>query len=119
MKFFGSMLGMILLSLGLGMFLPWWSVAIAGGLVGIVLLQKPWIAFVSGFTSIFIGWIALAGWISVQNGHILAKRVSELIFQHQQPLLLVMVTAFIGAIIGGFSMMSGVLIRKALIKSNP
>jgi hypothetical protein len=113
------MLVMLCLSLGVGMFLPWWSVALAGGVVGIFLLQKPWLAFLSGFTSIFIGWIVLAGWISVQNGHILAKRVSEIIFQHEQPLLLVLVSALIGAIIGGLSMMSGVLIRKAFIKSNP
>lgn len=118
MKFFGSIFALILLSLGLGILLPWWSIALAGFIVGFSLPQKPILAFLTGFTALFISWIGLAGWISLQNGHILAKRMSALFLQQEQPMLLLLATAIIGAFVGGVSTWSGSLVRR-LFASKP
>jgi hypothetical protein len=112
MKFFGSILALILLSLGLGILMPWWSIALAGFIVGFSMPQRPILAFLAGFTALFISWIGLAGWISLQNGHILAKRMSSLLLQQEQPMLLLLATAIIGAFVGGVSTWSGSLVRR-------
>ena len=115
MKFFGSILALMLLSLGLGIMLPWWSVALAGFFVGFALPQKPILAFLAGFTAIFICWLGLAGWMSAQNGHILAKRMAALFLQQEQPMLLLLATAIIGAVMGGVATWSGNLVRRIFL----
>jgi hypothetical protein len=115
MKFFGSILALILLSLGLGILFPWWSIALAGFIIGFSLPQKPILSFLAGFTALFISWVGLAGWISLQNDHILAKRISTLILQQEQPMLLLLITALIGAFVGGFSTWSGSLVRRMFV----
>jgi hypothetical protein len=115
MKFFGSILALMLVSLGLGMLLPWWSIVIAGFLVGFTLPQKPFLSFLAGFTALFISWIGLAGWLSVQNGHILAKRMSALFLQQEQPVFLLLATAIVGAVMGGVATWSGTLVRRLFL----
>lgn len=112
MKFINTLFLMALLSFSLCIFLPWWSIAIACFLVALCIPQKNWVSFIAGFISLFLLWYGLSFWMSFQNGHILANRMSKLILQQENSFLLVMITALIGGVIGGMAALSGSLIRK-------
>ena len=57
------------------------------------------ISFVAGFVSLFLLWYGLSFWMSFQNGHLLANRISTLILKQENSFLLVLITALIGGIV--------------------
>ncbi len=111
MKFLVSVLITILLSFGACLYLPWWSIALVAFIVSVLIPQKAWISFISGFVSLFLLWYFLSFWISANNENILAHRISLLFLKSDSPYYLILLTAFIGAIVAGFSALSGSLFR--------
>lgn len=111
MKFIISILLTILLSFTACLFFPWWSIAVMAGLVAVVIPQHPGKSFTTGFISIFILWGGLSFWISNNNDHILAHRVSVLLLKMDNPFLLILVTALLGALVAGFAALSGSFLR--------
>ncbi len=61
-----------------GLYLPWWSVAIASFLVVLFLAMRSGKAFLAGFIGVFILWALLAWRIDLQNEGILSKRIAGL-----------------------------------------
>ena len=112
MKFFVSLLLIALLSFAACLFLPWWAIAIAAFLVTALIRQAPVYAFLAGFLSIFLLWSIMAFIISYNNDDILAHKVSQLIIQVDNPLLLVLVTGLLGGIVAGLAALAGSFIRK-------
>ncbi len=112
MKFIISAILIILFSFLGGLYFAWWIVAIVAFLVSILIQQRHFISFICGFVSLFLLWGFLSFWISVQNEHILAHRVSLLIFKTDSPFLLIFATALIGALVAGFAALTGSYIRK-------
>jgi hypothetical protein len=112
MKFLVSIILIALLSLSACLYLPWWSIAIAAFIVSAAIPQKPAMAFLAGFVALFILWGALAWFISSNNDHLLAHRVSLLILKQDNPALLVTVTALIGALVAGLAALSGSFVRR-------
>ena len=80
-------------------------------IIAALIPQKPLAAFVSGFIALFILWGGLSFWISNNNENILAHRVSLLIFKMDNPALLIVITALIGAVVAGFAAMAGSYLR--------
>ncbi len=117
MKFLASVLLMALVGFALGLYLPWWSVALTGFGISFFLYQKPMVALMTGFLSIFLLWGILTIVRSQVNDHILAHRVSILILQKDSPNLLILVTALIGGITGGMGALCGSLLRRIRIVS--
>lgn len=114
MKFLISILLTALLAYALGLYLPWWSIAIAAFTIAVLIRQKPMWAFVSGFTALFLLW-GLMSWImSSNNDHILAQRMSMVVLKTASPVLLILLTALIGSLIGGLGALSGCLTRRIL-----
>ena len=114
MKFFISLILTILLSFAFCLFLPWWSIAIAAFLVAALIPQKPGKAFITGFAALFLLWGGLSFWISNNNNHVLAHKISPLLlFKIDSPVLLVLVTALIGALVAGFAALAGSYLRKS------
>ena len=111
MKNIVSILLMSILSFAACLYFPWWSIAIVCFLVSIIIPQRVGYAFLNGFVSLFLLWFSMSSWFSFNNDHILAHRMSLLLFKMDNPLLLVMTTALIGAFVGGLSAMSGALAR--------
>lgn len=103
---------MSLLSFSICLYLPWWSIAVASFLVSLAIPQQPGKAFLTGFFSLFVLWFGLSLWISYQNNHILAHRISSLFIKNDNPYLLMLVTALIGALVGGFASLSASFLRK-------
>ena len=113
MKFFISLILTALLSFAASLFLPWWSIALAAFLVAALIPQKPGKAFLTGFIALFLLWGGLSFWISNNNDHILAHKVSQLMLKMDNPIVLVLATAFIGALVAGFAALAGSYLRKS------
>ena len=112
MKFFISIILIALLSLAACLYLPWWSIAIVAFIVAAAIPQKPFKAFLAGFTALFLLWGALSFYISSSNDHLLAHKVSLLILKMDSPYLLIIATALIGALVAGLAALSGSFVRK-------
>jgi hypothetical protein len=112
MRFLLSVLLIALLAFALGIYLPWWSVAVAAFIVSLLIYQSPWLSFLSGFCGILLLWLALAGFISSANDNILAAKIALVLPLGGSAFLLVAVTALVGGIIGGLAAWTGSLFRK-------
>lgn len=113
MKFFASLILTALLSFIAGIYLPWWSIALVAFVVALLVHQKAGKSFLAGFLSIFILWAGLALLIDVQNQHILSKIIAEVLPLGGLSFLLILLTAFIGALVAGFAAMSGSYLRSS------
>lgn len=80
--------------------------------VAIVIQQTPGMSFVTGFFALFFLWGGLSFWISNNNGHLLAHKISLLIFKADNLWLLILVAATIGALVAGFAAMTGSYLLK-------
>jgi hypothetical protein len=112
MKFFISLILTILLSFAACLFLPWWSIAIASFVVAALIPQKPFKSFLTAFIALFLLWGGLSFWISNNNDHLLAHKVSQLIQKMDNPYLLILATAFVGGLVAGFAALAGSYLRK-------
>ena len=109
----------IIVSFAAGLYFPWWSFALVAFLVALMVYQKPAMAYLTGFVSIFLLWGVLAWGIDTQNEHILSKRIALLFPLHGSSMLLILITALVGAIIGGLSALSGSFLRRFLLSRWP
>jgi len=113
MKLFAAIILTALLAFVSGLYMPWWSIAIAAFLTALLVHQRGAKAFLSGFIGIFILWAFLAWWIDMKNEGILSKKLAELFHLGTSSLLLILVTALVGALVGGFAAMSGSYLRSS------
>ncbi|HVG41243.1 MAG TPA: hypothetical protein VM888_06500 [Chitinophagaceae bacterium] len=111
MKFLLSLLLIIILSFIAGLYLPWWSIAIVAFLVALLFNQKIGYGFLSGFLGIFILWGLLSLLKDVKNESILSHKIAQLLPLGGSSVLLILVTAFVGALVGGFAAMAGTSLR--------
>ena len=94
-----------------GLWLGWWVIAVAAFLIALLVHQKAGKAFFSGFLAIFILWGALAWWMDMKNESMLSKKIAEVLPLGGNSFLLILVTAFVGALVAGFGAMSGSYLR--------
>jgi len=119
MKFIVSLLLTAFLSYVSGLFLPWWSIAVAAFLVSAFVPQRSFVSFITGFIAIFLLWGIMSWMISADNHDILAHRVSLLIFKNDNPLLLILTTALTGALVAGFAALAGSFLHRPLKSVRP
>lgn len=112
MKFIVSLILMAALSFAACLYLPWWSIAIVCFIIAVLIPQPAGTAFLCGFISLFILWAGVSFWISNNNEHVLAHKISALILKKDNPDMLIIVTGLIGAVVGGFAALTGSLLRK-------
>jgi hypothetical protein len=113
MKFIVSLIVTALLSFACCLFLPPWSIAIAAFAVAALIPQKPIKSFLCGFAALFLLWGGLSFWISNNNGHAFAHKISLLILKMDNPYLLILATALIGGLIGGMAALTGSYLRQS------
>jgi hypothetical protein len=113
MKFIISLILIALLSVAACLYLPWWSIAIVAFAVAALIPQHPGKSFLTGFIAIFLLWASLAWFISSNNNHLLAHKVSMVILKMDSPLVLILATALIGALVAGFAALSGSYLRRS------
>lgn len=96
----------LLLARLLSFFLPWWSLAPAAFIIGLLLARKSGGAFLAGFLGIFLLWGAYAYLYNLENDGLLAGKMGELL-GGLSPLLMILVTAVLGGLLGGLASLSG------------
>ena len=112
MKFIASLFLIAILSFAACLYLPWWSIAICAFLVSAFIPQRPGFSFLSAIIAVGALWFGLSLWISSNNDHVLAHKVSLLILKTDNPYLLIVVTALIGALLAGFAALTASFLRK-------
>ena len=111
MRFVLAVILIALLGFIAGLFLPWWSIAVVAFLVALLLPQSNGINFLTGFTGIFLLWTIITAWIDIKNNSILSHKIAQLFPLGGSSVLLILITALIGGLVGGFAAMSGGAIR--------
>jgi hypothetical protein len=116
MKFIISTILIALLSFAFCLYFPWWSIAVVSFIIPLVIQQKPYLYFITGFFALLLLWGGLAWYVSAFNNHLLAKKITLLIFNTDNPFALIAITALIGAMVAGFSALSGALLKNIIQK---
>jgi hypothetical protein len=111
MKSFPRFILIVILSYLGGLFLPWWTVAIAAFIVAVIIPLPPFRSFMNGFIAVFLLWMALAFIMDIRNDHILANRMSEVVLKVKSPITIGVVSAFIGGLIAGLGSLTGSYLR--------
>ncbi len=110
MKFLLSIILIALLSAGAEFILPWWSCAVVCFLVALFAKQGGGKAFLMGFLSVGIFWLVAALMRDIPNEHILSSRMAAL-FKLPNYWMFIIVTVFIGGLVGGLSAWVGATLR--------
>jgi hypothetical protein len=112
MRFLVALLLTALLSFIASLQFDWWVIAIVSFIVGILVLQKAWKAFLAGFAAIFLLWVSLAKWMDAENGGILSQKIASVLPLGGSSVLLILVTGLVGGLVAGFAALSGSYLRK-------
>lgn len=103
-----------ILSLILTLFLPWYTPFIICFLVGIIFSNKRGNNFLAGLLGIGLFWLSYALFLDVKNDHVLSSKIAVLFSESLNTQItssvLLMVTTFLGALLGGLSTMAGAII---------
>lgn len=112
-KFITSMFLTALLAFAAGLFsFPWWSFSITTLVVFASIPQTIGKSFWAAFISIFLMWLTVAAKLDFANDHLLSKNVASIFLKKESYMLLLFITALIGALIAGMSAITGSLLRK-------
>ena len=111
MKFLAATILTMLLVFIAGLYFSWWSLAIASFLVALLVHQRAGKAFVAGFTAVFVLWIILMIWIDYKNEGNVSKKVATLLPLGGNSLVLMIVSALIGALVAGLGAMTASFLR--------
>jgi hypothetical protein len=100
-KFLVNTLLIALLSFAGGLYFPNWIIAPVAFVVSLLIPMRPALAFLSGFLALFLLWGGLALAANLPNEGILATRIAWLLPLGGSPYALILVTALVGAVVGG------------------
>jgi len=103
----------LILSFASAYFLSWWVVAIIAFLAAFFMGKTSGQSFWSGFGGVAVAWIIMALIKTIPNDNLLAARVAKL-FQLPHWILILLITAIIGGLVGGMSALSGILAKRAI-----
>ncbi len=112
MKFIIALLLTAILAYFGGIYFPWWTIAVAAFLVPLLIVQPPFRSFLTGFLAVFLLWAYLAWQADNANEGILSERISPLIPGPDNALFLILITGFLGGLLGGLGALTGSLIRR-------
>jgi hypothetical protein len=114
MKFILSILlvGLVTYAIGIYGILPWWSFVVTNLIIAIALPIKPLQSFIAGALGVGALWAALAFGIDLANNHILSTKVAQILPLGGSYVALIIVTAFVGALLGGLASLTGSFVRK-------
>lgn len=104
-----------LLSFVLQFFLPWWIIAVVAFGIAAWKGRSTKDAFFSGFAAIVLVWTAKSLFTHIQTEGILTDRIATL-FNLPSPVLLIIVTALVGGLVGGIAALSGFFFRQLLVE---
>ena len=116
MKFIIAVLLTTLLSFISGLYMPWWGIAITSFVVSALIPQGRGRAFLTGFLGVFILWGILSVWIDSKNNGILSHKIAQILPLGGSVFSLILLTAFVGALVGGFAGLTASFLRMGMQK---
>ncbi len=111
MKFLSAFLLTAFLSFIGGIYFPWWVIAVAAFIAGLLVKQKAFAAFFASFLGVFVLWVVLAWWMDTENASLLSGKIGQLLGIGANPFLLMLITGFTGGLVGGFAGLSASFLR--------
>jgi hypothetical protein len=115
MKFLIQFVLIALLTYLFQLFGPWWVVFLSAGLVGFIISNKGFSSFFAGFLGGGLLWLVQAYLIDIANESLLSARISEL-FSLSSSMQIILVTALVGGLCGGFASLTGKFLKEAFKK---
>lgn len=114
MKFILSILlvGLVTFAIGIYGTLPWWSFVVTNLIIAIALPIRPMQSFAAGALGVGALWAGLAFGIDLANNHILSTKVAQILPLGGSYIALILVTALVGALLGGLGSLTGSFVRK-------
>lgn len=112
MKFVISIILTAVAGFAMGLYLEWWSIAIAAFIVALFIKQSPVKAYFSGFLGLFLLWGGIALVMDISNQHILSRKIADLFSLDGSYILLILVTALTGAVVAGFAALTGSFVHR-------
>jgi hypothetical protein len=106
MKFLAHFIVVLLLSWLVQSFLPWWTMAVVAFATGLFFKQGGSRSFLAGLLGVGLLWFVVAWYSDSSTNSILSEKVAG-IFPTKTIGLLLLVTAFIGGLVGGLASMTG------------
>ena len=88
----------------------WWVIVIASLLINFIIYSKSVSSFISGFLGIGFLWFFAALIVDISTDSVLTQKVAQ-IFSLPSDGLLILATAIIGGLAGGFGGLSGSHLR--------
>lgn len=116
MKLLFKIILILLLTIVLQQFLPWWVIAVAAFAVTFSMKSSAIQSFTVGFVAIALLWLALAWWIDSTTNSILTSKIA-ILFKVEKVGILLLATTLVGGIVGGFGGLCGHYCRKVFIIS--
>ncbi len=112
--FFIKLFSIMLLSFVATLFLHWYTPFIICFVVGLILSNEKGNNFIAGLLGIGLFWLGYALFLDISNEHILSSKIANLFSESLNTEIssgvLVMITGFLGALLGGLSAMAGAMI---------
>lgn len=99
-------------------YLPWWSCAVVAFFVELALGKGQRYGFFTGFYGVAIAWMAMAFYIDRTTDSVLTYRILELFSLPRVAMVLVIVTGFVGGIVGGMASLAGNWTKAAVINAD-
>ena len=111
MKFLVALLLTAILSFIIGLFFPWWGIAVVALIVAVIVHQKPGKAFLSGLLGVMAVWSGLAIAIDIKNQGVLSEKIAHVLPLGGNAILLIILTGLIGGLVAGLAALSGSYLR--------
>lgn len=111
MKFTISILLTAIFAFAAGLYMPWWIIAPTAFIVSILIRQRPLLAFVTGFTGIFLCWLTVALIRNSANDGILGSKVAAILPLGGSTIALILIASLVGGLVGGLSACSAAFLR--------
>lgn len=114
MKFLLSVILIAVLGFLSGLFLPWWGIAVAAFAGALLVPQGGGRHFLAGFIALLMLWGGIALLIDLANKSILSQKMAQLFPLGGSSTALILVTAVVGALVGGLAAWTGGSLRNAI-----
>ena len=95
---------------------PWWVFAIGALIAGWAVPLSSFKTWLAGFLGVFILWAVLCFIADDSNHGILSVKMAQILPLGGSPIALILATAFIGALVAGFSALTGSYLRRKPVK---